>query len=126
MYIECCLLQILLQLLHHQHSMKQWMTSTIIMVLFFIISYFLHYLLLHYFVHGIYVKNELRNEFILFYFIFFLFVCLFVWWSSITRGKKRQETASLRVAYDAKCPSFFFPVIPPSPNKTNSFRIILL
>jgi hypothetical protein len=30
-----------------------------------------------------------------------------VWWWSITRKKKWQETSSLRVAHDAKFPSFF-------------------
>jgi hypothetical protein len=39
----------------------------------------------------------------------------------VSPEKKRQETASLCVAHDAKCPSFFWEVIATSPNKTNTF-----
>jgi hypothetical protein len=35
--------------------------------------------------------------------------------------KKWRETASLRVAHDAKFPSFFFRIDTPSTNKTNNF-----
>jgi hypothetical protein len=52
----------------------------------------------------------LRNEFI------FLFVD-----GSIHPKKKWRETASLRVAHDAKFPSLFFRMDTPSTNKTNKF-----
>jgi hypothetical protein len=53
--------------------------------------------------------NNLRNEFI------------FLLGDGVSPEKKRQKTASMRIAHDAKLPSFFFQVIAPSPNKTNKF-----